>query len=748
MKSNITYLLAAALCLLPAVVKPQNHHSSPGHIHGYVKSANEKGKTEPLPFAAVYWLKTKNGTTSNEKGVFHLDRTPDDGNKLVFSFMGYTSDTLTIEPNVSEVEATLKPSEASLEGVEIKERQDASFISKLNSIKTEVITETGLRKLACCNLSESFENSATVDVGYTDAVSGAKQIQMLGLAGTYSQLMYENMPFIRGVAAPFGLSYVPGTWMQSIQVSKGTSSVINGYESVTGQINIEYKKPEHIEEPLFINVYGNDQARLEANIHARAKLTDNLSTLLLTHATTQQSAIDHNDDGFLDTPKSHQINLFNRWSYEREGSMHSQFGIGLIDEERIGGSKGWDDDPNWYQHGLYGVNIKTRRYQGFGKIGFFLDEHGHSNIGMQFSGTYHNQEGFYGLRNYSATQKSLYGNIILQSEITEEHKYSAGISYQYDNYNESADALNLERTESVPGVFAQYTFELARFTAIAGARADFNSEFGTFFTPRLHLRYQVLENTTLRASAGKGFRTASVISENSGYLASSRQFLIADELKPEEAWNYGINLTQEFHLANERKATLTLDFYRTDFINQVVADPDQDAQKVVFYNLDGKSYSNSFQAEFTVEPFRGFTATAAFRLNDVKITENNELKEKPFVSKYKGLLTLSYSTKFDKWSFDFTTQFNGAQRLPYTGSNPEIYQRADYSPEYVILHGQITRRFKNFDIYAGGENLTGYVQHDPIIGADDPYGKWFDSSMVWGPLLGRMFYAGVRLTVK
>ncbi len=741
--------MSIAIIMLPALLMAQSHRSSPGHLHGQVKTINDKGKEVPLPFASIYWIKSHQGTTSDENGQFHLPRTDSDGDILVLSFVGYISDTIKVESDATEIGAVLKPSGTTLGGVEIKERLDGSFISKLKPIKTEFITESGLRKLACCNLSESFENSATVDVGYTDAVSGAKQIQMLGLAGTYSQLMYENMPYIRGVAAPFGLSYVPGTWMQSIQVSKGTASVINGYESVTGQINIEFKKPEHTEERLFVNIYGNDEARLEANVHAKASLNDNLSTLLLTHFSTQQSSIDHNGDGFLDAPKSHQLNLFNRWSYEKEGSMHSQFGIGIIDEERNGGSKDWDKTTDWYDQGLYGVNLKTRRYQGFGKVGFFLDKEGHTNIGTQFSGTYHDQKGFYGLRSYEALQKSLYANIILQGEITEEHKYSAGISYQYDDYKETISELAMNRIESVPGVFAQYTFDLAtRFTAIAGARADFNSEYGTFFTPRLHLRYQILENTTLRASAGKGYRTASVVSENSGYLASSRQFVIADDLKAEEAWNYGINLTQEFPLANERKATITIDFYRTDFVNQVVADPDQNAQKIVFYNLDGKSYSNSFQTEVTVEPFKGFTTTAAFRLNDVKITESGTLKEKPFVSKYKGLLTLSYTTRFEKWSFDFTTQFNGAQRLPDTQGNPEEYRRDDYSPEYFILHGQITRRFKNFDVYAGAENLTNYTQHHPIIGSDDPYGPYFDSSMIWGPLLGRMIYAGVRLTLN
>lgn len=747
MKNLIFLFRLMAVCMpFNLIAQPQSTPLKP--IRGLVVTTSSANKSTPLPFASVYWLSSKSGTTTDEKGKFKLERSAPDGNQLVISFLGFKSDTVYVAPDIRDLTVHLKPQEENLDGVEIKARQDATFISGLKAIKTEVITESGLRKLACCNLSESFENSATVDVGYADAVSGARQIQMLGLAGSYSQLMLENMPFIRGVAAPFGLAYVPGTWMQSIQVSKGTSSVINGYESITGQINIEYKKPEHIEERLFVNLYGNNEARMEANIHAKTSITPRLSTLLLAHASTQQSAIDHNNDGFMDSPKTSQINLLNRWTYEFESHGHAQFGIGLLNEDRKGGSLDWENTNRWYDQGLYGLSLKTQRYQGWGKIGFYLDDHGHNNIGMQFSGTYHKQSGFYGLKNYEAVQKSAYGNIIMQGEITESHRYNAGISYQYDEYDEQTTGLSSNRSESVPGVFGQYTFEpTEKITAIAGVRADFNSLFGTFVTPRFHFRWQFLERTTLRASAGKGFRTASVISENTGYLASSRQFVILENLQAEEAWNYGVNLTREFRLAEERKATVTLDFYRTDFVNQVIADPDQDAQKIVFYNLQGTSYSNSLQAEVTVEPFKGFSTTAAFRINDVKITENNQLVEKAFVSKYKGLLTLSYTTRFDKWSFDVTSQFNGSQRLPSTQTNPAEYQRPDYSPDYVVLHAQITRRFKHFEVYAGSENLTGYTQHHPIIAANDPYGKYFDSSLIWGPLLGRMFYAGLRLTV-
>jgi outer membrane receptor protein involved in Fe transport len=545
-------------------------------------------------------------------------------------------------------------------------------------------------------------------------------------------MMFENVPFLRGLSSPFGLSYVPGSWMQSIQVSKGTSSVINGYESMTGQINIEYKKPDQTDERLFVNLYGNDEARAEANIVANTKLTESLSTMLMLHTSTQQANIDHNKDGFLDAPKSRQINVFNRWLYQNSTTAHTQLGIGIIDEIRTGGQVNALDNSNWLSDSLYKAEAKTKRYQAFLKSGFMFDAHGVSSLGFQASGTYHQQESFFGLNTYTGTQKSLYSNLIFQSEIgtTSTHKYSTGISYQYDDYNEQLADTGFMRTESVPGAFIQYTFDYKhQLSIIAGARADINSKYGTFFTPRLHLRYEPIKNLTFRASAGKGYRTASIIAENMGYLASSRKWIFNGTPKAEEAWNFGMNLTKTFELDNTREAVFTLDFYRTSFINQVVTDLDQDVHQVVFYNLEGESFSNSFQAELTVEPFTRFNITAAFRYNDVKLTLDGELKEKPFVNKHKGLLTLSYSTRFNKWQFDFTTQYNGVSRLPDTEQNPPKYRRAAESPRYFILHSQITRRFKHIDVYAGGENLGGYVQHHPVIGADEPYGKYFDSSM-------------------
>ncbi len=717
-------------------------------VKGNVSELNEQQEPVPLPFVNVYWSGTQHGTVTNERGDFTITRHGTGDHLLVFSFVGYASDSVPVKAGQTEVNMVLTSGEA-LDEVTIAKRFGGSYISKLRPIKTEFITEAGLQKLPCCNLSESFENSATIDVGYSDAVTGAKHIKMLGLAGIYSQMLFENIPYLRGLESTFGMNYVPGPWLESIQISKGAAAVINGYESTTGQINIEYKKPEK-SDPLFINLFANSIGRFEGNVTAAIPVNDKWSTMLLVHGSSMQNKMDRNNDGFLDIPLNRQLNFFNRWKYNPEGNVRLQFGISVMDELREGGQMDFDYDRDQGGSEYYGINIATRKYQGFGKIGFLFPEKPYQSIGFQTQGTWFSQESLYGMNRYGGEQLSYYSNLIYQSIISNtNHIINFGASFLYDDYRERLNLDNYNRTEFVPGVFGQYTYTYPeKFNGIAGLRLDHNSVYGLLITPRLHLRYNLDQHTALRASAGRGYRSANVLTENTGVLASSRVLHFAEEFDLERAWNYGLNITRGFSLKEGREINASVDFYRTDFQNQVVVDMDSDPGAVYFFNLNGKSYSNSFQAEVSLEPVERFDITLAYRFSDVKSTINGQLLEVPLTTRYKGLLTLSYATPFRKWAFDFTGQLNGQSRLPDTRMNPPEYRLEEYSPQYVVLHAQVSKRFKWFEIYAGGENLTDFRQENPILAPDDPFGPNFDASMVWGPLLGRRFYAGIRYTLK
>ncbi len=756
MKKLITILLAIAFAV------PAAHTQT---VSGKVFGMNPQGKKMALPGVNIYWAHNLKGTSSDVQGKFIIENSRKTGHNntmhdnedahdhdeshdehlLVFSFVGYQKDTIHVHEDMQNIKVLLQSSKE-LDGVEISARKSGTSILRMEPLLTQNISSSELTKAACCNLSESFETNASVDVNYSDAVTGAKQIQMLGLAGTYTQLMTENIPNYYGLANSFGLMYVPGTWMESIQVSKGAAAVVNGYESTTGQINVEYKKPDN-SEILYLNIFGDGYGRLEGNMNAATKLSDKWSTMIYGHVSNNRNKNDHNGDGFLDHPLYTQYNFFNRWRYVGEKFM-TQFGFQYISEDRTGGQEDFSINDERVITNPYGLNIRTRRAQVFWKSGVVFNRPA-TSLGFVNSYTFHEQNSFFGLRNYDATQNSYYGNLIFNSYIgNTRHAISTGASYRYDFYDEQLNDSIFSLSERVPGLFFQYTYtNPEKFTFIAGMRADFHNVYGTFYTPRFHLKYNLTPVTIVRASAGKGYRTAKVLAENASVLASSRQIITTEVLQQEEAWNYGINLTRYVDILG-KELTISADFYRTDFQNQVVVDVDSDVSQIRIYNLDGKSYSNSFQVETSYELIKQLDVVAAFRINDVKVTINEDLVRKPLVNKYKGLLTLSYATNLNKWQFDFTTQINGDGRLPETSMNPQEYQRPETFPAYTVLNAQITKFFRTWSVYVGGENLLDYTQNDPIIAPNDPFGPHFDASMVYGPIMGIKIYAGLRFAIE
>ena len=702
-------------------------------------------KNVPLIGASIYQLGTTNGTITDDQGRFQIELLNNKPAAIVASFVSYENDTLNIT-STQAVKIVLKEVK-NLDEVEVTARKKGSSVSRTQTRSVVNINENELQKAACCNLSESFENSATVDVSYSDAVTGAKQIQMLGLAGIYTQLLTENIPNMRGLATPWGLGYIPGSWMSSIQVSKGTSSVINGYEAMAGQINIEFKKPDEGEK-FFVNIYGNHLGKIEGNINTRFKLSNRWTTAIFVHAENMSFKHDMNGDNFLDQPTMSQINLFNRWKYVNN-QFRMQFGIKYLTEKRQGGQMSYNSDKPSNPENGYGIGVTTNRVEGFLKAGYVLENRVQTSLGFQNQIVLHEQKSFFGLNDYDATQFSYYGNLMFQSWFANsQNLFTTGLSFNYDKYAEDLNDSIFNRTEIVPGAFFQYTYSNHKnLNLIIGLRLDNHNNYGLLFTPRIHAKYDLNEHNIIRASAGRGYRSPNVVAENTSLLATSKKLVFNNDLDIESSWNYGLSYTTYIDIG-ARELSITGDFFRTQFENQIVIDRENAPNTIYFYNLVGKSYSNSFQIETSYEVLRNFEVTLAFRYNDVKTTISNNLVEKPLVNKFKGLLAVSYLTPYKKWQVDFNIQAIGNQRLPYTGFNPEEYQLADYSPNYFIMNTQITRYLNKLELYIGGENLGNYRQTDPIISSDDPFGKYFDSSIIWGPITGIKIYAGVRFKIE
>ncbi len=711
-------------------------------IKGHVYDENK----QPVIGANVYWEGTQDGTTTDLDGFFELNKMGDVSH-LITSYIGYVTVSTPVKDQPGPLEIVLK-GEVELNEVVVSERKVATVSSRTSVLQTQKITYDEICRAACCNLAESFETNPSVDVSYSDASTGARQIKLLGLSGTYVQMLTENYPNFRGASSLYGLDYVPGAWMESIQVSKGTSSVKNGYEALAGQINVEFKKPQTAD--LFsANLFASDAGRYEANTDASWHVNDKLSTGLLIHYSNDKMSHDDNGDGFLDTPIKEQVNVMNRWSYN-SGSYVSQYGGRFLHENRTGGQVIHHEsmtDP-------YKIGLTTNRAELFTKQAFIIDKEKVESVALILSGSYHEQLSMYDRTPYNIYQNNVYASLLYEKEFSHAHSLSTGLSLNYDGFNENLVLGGIRtpynRSEVVSGAYAQYTYNLNdKFILLAGIRADYSQRYDLFVTPRIHVKYNPFIWFHVRASAGKGYRTANVLAENNFLLASSRKMRIADNLDQEEAWNTGLNLSFYIPVA-DKELTLNGEWYYTNFIKQVVIDMDSNPHEVSFYNLDGESYSNSFQLEATYPFFRGFTMTAAYRYTDAQTDYRNTegityRMKKPLVSDYKGLLTASYQTPLKKWQFDVTSQFNGGGRMPEASKLNPLWN-SEFKA-YTVVNAQITKYFRQWSVYVGGENLFDYTQDMPVIDAMNPRGENFDSSMIYGPVHGRKLYVGVRFNI-
>ena len=692
-------------------------------VRGVVKDSDGNA----LIGANVVWKGTNLGATTDENGAFVLERQPDI-TALVTSYVGFENDTTFCE-GLDFVEITMH-GEITLDDVVVKSQRPGRMKAK-GAENIEITTTTELCRAACCNLGESFSTNPSVDVNYSDAATGAQQIKLLGLSGTYVQMLTENVPAFRGAAAPFSLGYIPGTWMHSIQVSKGAATVKNGYESITGQINVEYLKPQ-LDEELDVNLFVDCDLKFEANIEGNLHLNDALSAGLLAHYENMWMEHDSNGDGFMDSPKVQQYDFMNRWMYKKNHYVMQAY-VKALKEDRNGGQIAADTLP-------FKINIGSERYEGVLKNAYIFDEVKNTNVALILSGSIHKMNSLYGLRTYDVNNNNAYAQLMFETEFTPMHSISTGVSFNHDCFNErwKPELMpNLVKApdENIGGAYAQYTFNYdEKLVLMAGFRGDYSDLYGLFFTPRAHVKWAVGDILKLRFSAGKGYRTPRPMMDYHTYLASSRDIIIDDDLKQEEAWNYGTTASFDIDIF-DKCLIINLEYYYTNFDNQVVTDFDSDAHKVHFSNLDGISYSHTFQIDATYPFFEGFSLLGAFRYNDVKTTINGVLREKPLSSRYKGLVTATYKTPLEIWQFDVTLQINGGGRMP---------DGFGYFDAYPVLNAQILKWFRWGNVYIGAENITGFKQKDPIIGYDDPWGENFDATMIYGPIDGIMFYGGIK----
>jgi outer membrane receptor for ferrienterochelin and colicins len=731
-----------------------NHSNSKitSEITGTIFEKTDNGAMIPLIGANIRWRSSNDGTISDLTGNFTI---PYSGKKdyLIVSYVGYSPDTILIT-KAGKVNIVISTPNL-LDAVEITHKKRTTEISYLETVKVLQISSKELLKAACCNLAESFDTTPAVDASATDAITGTRKIEMLGLAGPYVQITRENMPDVRGLAALQGLSYTPGAWVEGMQLNMGAGSVVNGFESITGQINVELRKPCHSDK-LHFNLYASQAARLEMNTFSKNDINDKWSTATLLHASTRNLRRDHNHDGFLDMPLGKQFGFINRWKWTNNQGQEGQIGMKLTFADNISGQLDFDPARS-LRYQTWGADMTTNRAEVWAKRGFVNLDTPYKTLGFQFSGVYHDQKAQFGLRRYDATQKSLYFNMIYQSIIDNtDHQIRMGTSVQYDQFHEVVVSDHFNRNEWVPGIFGEYTFKGSeKFSLLLGGRADYHNNFGLFFTPRLNMRYAPNESTVFRLAAGRGQKTASIFAENIGVFASNRAIIIEGNdknktpygLNPEVAWNMGMSVTKEIKIGTQILA-LSADFNRIDFTNQVVVDLDRSARQVVFYNLQGNSYSNSFQLQAEFNPTSWMDVRLAYRYNDVQTTYGEQLLRKPLVSPHRAFANFAIHPG-KGWMIDYTLNWLSSVRIPSTAANDEEHRWADESPSYFLSNAQISKSWANgFEVYLGGENIGDFRLDHPIISGHDPFGQYFDSSLAWGPIMGINLYVGVRYSLK
>ncbi len=745
-------ILVLAALMLAFFTGITNAQTSPetATIKGVVYGTTEKGK-EPLEGAVVKWIDTKKGTLTDAAGNFEISTDGITDRRLIVNYIGYNKDTVDVSGK-SYVEITLQSS-LSTQQIVVESERSSSYIEDGNT-KTEVITQTELKKDACCDLSGCFGKNASVDVAVTDILTNTKELKILGLEGAYTQVLVDNMPIMSGLVTKYGVTSIPGTLINKIMISKGSNSVMQGYESISGIMNV-LLKDYSTSDRLMLNGFMNSMYEKQINFNTTAKLNKDWNTIVAFQTVQEPKRMDENNDSFLDAPLTTRYMFYNKWKYgsnEEDDKTNITFGVKYLDEKRIGGQTGFNYDTDKGMPTVYGQTVDVQNGDAYLRVSQKTGEE--SQLKFFASGLFFNQESYYGVTKYNATQRNFYTNAIFEFPVMKKGYLRAGASYKYENIIEDINFLqsvpktyagNYNKLESVPGIFteASYDLEATETSFIGGLRLDAHNQYGLVVTPRLLVRHQLTEETVVRASIGTGFRTINLFSEYSNLLASGRNILIPQELNPEKMVNFGVDVLQYFNIGPVA-GNINLDFYRTVFSNKIIPDYEANTLAVTFVN-NNEAASNVFQIETSLTILNNLDLKVAYKLIDQYYYQNGVKVDQYFSPKHRVLSSISYSPRDRNWNVNFSYQWFGTQSLPSTKDYPVQYQRPTQSEAYSILNGQFTKNFRHFEAYIGVENIFDFTQANPIIDPQNPFSQYFDTSYIWGPTSGRNFYIGFRL---
>jgi len=714
-----------------------------GQIRGLVRGVRVSD-TLALNGVKVKLLRAKKAVFTDANGKFEIFPGKQVPDTLVALIAGYISDTIVINRADRYAAISLVLYSDKLKPEVIVQRKATNGVVKISIVQLERISSQELRRAACCNLSESFETNASVDVNIADAVSGARKIQLLGLDGVYTQFQLENVPFLRGLEAPFGMQSFSGIWLDGIQISKGTGSVVNGHESMAGLINLSLKNPLEADK-LLLNAYGNRFGRGEANAIFSHKLNDKWGTTGLLNGSLNKVNVDENQDGFLDLPLYKNLSAMNRWQYNGE-KMEAQLALYAYADDRFAGQSSFSPQLLPFR-----MELSNQHLELTAKTGFFGKREGES-LGIIQQAKYHKTQGYFGAnaiggqRQIAGQEKRYFVSVNYDRSGREgKHLIKTGVSSNVLSLSQVADLFIYDRLEITSGCFAEYSLRLNRLSWQTGFRWDYNSLFGGIFVPRMHLKYAVTPKTDLRFTGGRGWRSPNYLIENNALMASNKYWVLPAEFLPEISWNVGGSLVTEFQIF-DRKASWTIDLYYTWFERQLVVDRDVSDQFLVFNYLDKASSSLAFQNEMDFSLSKHWSLRGAYKFLRVTALFNGSLQQQTMVPAHRILATISWVSLNKRWQADLTTNFVGRMRMPKGYVINGVPH--NFSPWYPFVFGQVAHQFKRLKVYLGVENLLNVKQPNPILFASNPQDPSFDATMVWGPITGVNVYGGMTFILK
>lgn len=719
------------------------------------------GNNERLPFATIYCSELKIGTESDEKGFYELRNIPNGTYTFTVSIVGFQPKNKKIECQNN----TIKTSNFTLVPLAVLDEVVVSGTLKpVNRLETpvpvEVYTKAFLKKNPTPNVFEAMQNVNGVRPQLNCNVCNTGDIHINGLEGPYTMITIDGMPIVSGLSTVYGLSGIPNSLIERIEVVKGPASSLFGSEAVGGLINIITKKTTNA--PLFsADFFATSWKEYNLDVSTKFPIGKQTNALLGVNYYNYSNPVDANNDNFTDITLQDRISIFNTLNFQRKTEKEASLISRFFYEDRWGGEMQWNKN---YRGGneIYGESIYTTRYEMLGKYELPFTEH----IMASFSYTNHNQNSVYGATDYQAKQEIAFGQLVWDKTINK-HDFLLGTAYRYQFYNDNTPATIRPEKTAIFSVFAQNELKFTKKQSVLlGARYDYNNNHGSIFTPRFAYKWKPKKNDVVRVNAGTGFRVVNLFTEEHAALTGAREVVITENLKPERSYNATVNYLKKIHTKNATVIVVDLSAWYTYFTNQILPDYDTNPNQIIYANLNGYSQTIGITANTDfVFPF-GLSASAGITYLDTKNKQNGIVTQPILTEKFSGTWSFSYTTKNGNLTFDYTGNIYGKMRLPLLG---DLDPRAEYSPVWSIQNIQATyKKIKNIEIYGGVKNLLNWTPNknspfliaranDPfdenvtfdsngnaVATPNNPYGLTFDPSYVYAPNQGIRAFIGLR----